>query len=522
MQKLNNKGSILIFVTLGFAILGVFMGFAVDFGKAYLTRARVSRLVDAAALAAAKVVKGQAAFEAEATRAACDSMLMNGAEVQMTAAGACESTNGKKFSVTVDFVDVPVAGGPPIKFAQVTGVEPVTTTFLGLLSFMSPGDYSTLNVTVTAQAGPERPVDLMLVLDRSGSMGQTDGSGRTKLNALKCALTGLNCSGDGFLGQNFSPNDQVGMTSFGKRGCGTVGGAEFTGDKCTPNRPLGSSLSDVINSINSLPLSGTTNTMEGLRTAGDEIAKVVNDPARATTRKVVLLVTDGQPTALRLDSIAACEADPITGASLGGPTWTGAAGCYFVKRGNSTSVAVSDGLTRFRLNTQCEESFMFPLKSNQCGGETVAGTGIPNSLYLNQMAAVRNAARDEAQKIRTLGSGETVIFVIAIGEPTNPDATARLDANARCLLAQIANDKDLLANPSTNPATGSCAAVYAVNDGDDHSDLTRTTPAGTSPTFKPNHQRGKVFTVDLNGDVQTQLQLIFNEIAALLKLRLTI
>ena len=87
---------------------------------------------------------------------------------------------------------------------------------------MVPGDFSTLDVAATAQAAPERPVDLMMVLDRSSSMGETDATGHTKIAALKCAMTGLGCAGDGFLGENFTPQDRIGMTSFGKRGCGTA------------------------------------------------------------------------------------------------------------------------------------------------------------------------------------------------------------------------------------------------------------------------------------------------------------
>ena len=59
------------------------------------------------------------------------------------------------------------------------------TTFLKFLGWMVPGDFSTLNVSAQAQAGPERPVDLMLVLDRSGSMNETDGTGRTKLECFE-------------------------------------------------------------------------------------------------------------------------------------------------------------------------------------------------------------------------------------------------------------------------------------------------------------------------------------------------
>ena len=522
MRKLNQKGSILIFLTLAFALLGTFIGFAVDFGRAYLQKARISRLVDGAALAAAKVLKGQAAYQDVATRAACDSMEMNGAKVAMVGGNTCAATT-TNLAVTLTFPDLVVQGGPPIKSVLVTGIEPMPTTFLKFLGWMVPGDFSTINVSAQAQAGPERPVDLMLVLDRSGSMGELDGTGTRKIDALKCAMTGLSCAGDGFLGENFTPDDRVGMTSFGVRGCGDASGAEFTGNICVPNKVLGSPIASTASAIDALPLSGTTNTMEGLRTGKTEIATAFADPTRTVSRKVVLLVTDGQPTALRLNSIAACGNNPLTGTSLGGPAWTNANGCTFIKRGNSTSFTVSDGLTRNTLGNSCERMFVSPnpppTDSGACGGiRTLSGSGTPNSLYLNQMHAARNAAREEARQIRELGGKNVIIFAIAIGPTTHPDATARLDANSRCLLAAIANDKTMLEDPSTNPGTGSCNGINTTPDGDNHSDLT----GGNKPVFDPSQQRGKVYTVDLTGNVQAQLQVIFNEIAALLKLRLVL
>src|SRR2546430_5423230 len=185
MRKLNQRGSILVFITLSFALLGTFVGFAVDFGRAYLEKARISRLVDGAALAAAKVLKGQAGFESEATRAACDSMVMNGAKVAVSGAGACSGTAGSNLNVAVSFFDAPAPGGPPITNVQVTGTELMPTTFLRFLGFLTAGDYSTINVSAMAQAGPERPIDLMLVLDRSGSMTSVDGTNNPKINALK-------------------------------------------------------------------------------------------------------------------------------------------------------------------------------------------------------------------------------------------------------------------------------------------------------------------------------------------------
>ena len=40
MRKLNQRGSFLVFLTLGFALVGTFIGFAVDFGRAYLEKAQ--------------------------------------------------------------------------------------------------------------------------------------------------------------------------------------------------------------------------------------------------------------------------------------------------------------------------------------------------------------------------------------------------------------------------------------------------------------------------------------------------
>jgi hypothetical protein len=520
MRKLNQRGSFIIWFTLSFALLGTFVGFALDLGRAYLEKARLARLVDAASLAAAKVVKGQVGLINDATRAACDSMTMNGAPVVMSGGNTCTASQGAPMTATVEFFDLPVSGGPAVKAVRVTANEPMPTTFIRFLGWMAPGDYSKVDVVARAEAGPERPVDLMLVLDRSGSMGETDGAGRTKFDALKCALTGQGCTGDGFLGENFTADDRVGMTAFGKRGCGTGGSGEFTGNVCVPDKVLGSSISSIVAAVNGLGLSGTTNTMEGLRTGKTQIANAFADPARSATRKVVLLVTDGQPTALRLDSITACESDPLTGSPLGGPAWTDGTGCYFVKRGGSTSALVSDGLTRMTLSNACENDFAFPGVGIGCSGAliTPSGTGIPNSLYLHQMQAARNAAREEARQIKELGGGNAVVFAIAIGPSTHNDATARLDANARCLLAAIANDKALIEDTSADPQSGSCNAVYPTPDQDPHSDLT----GAGKPVFNANHQKGKVYTIDLNGDVQTQLQNVFNEIAAILKLRLVL
>ena len=111
-----------------------------------MQKARIARLVDGAAIVAAKVVQGQVGNEADATRAACDSMTMNGAPVVMSSPTTCTATTGALFTATIEYFDAPVQGGPPITHVRVTGNEPVSTTFLRFLGWMVPGDYSTINV----------------------------------------------------------------------------------------------------------------------------------------------------------------------------------------------------------------------------------------------------------------------------------------------------------------------------------------------------------------------------------------
>ena len=127
---------------------------------------------------------------------------MNGAPMVMNG-NNCVASQGAPITATVEFFDLPVSGGPAVKAVRVTANESMPATFIRFLGWMAPGDYTKVDVVARAEAGPERPVDLMLVLDRSGSMGETDGAGRTKFDALKCALTGQGCMDEGFLGENF-------------------------------------------------------------------------------------------------------------------------------------------------------------------------------------------------------------------------------------------------------------------------------------------------------------------------------
>ncbi|HEY7165332.1 MAG TPA: VWA domain-containing protein [Candidatus Binatia bacterium] len=547
MPRLNEKGSILVFVTLSFALLGTFVGFAIDFGRAYLEKARISRLVDAAALSAAKTLKGQAGFESEATRAACDSMSMNGANVVMNGAGSCTTTEGSNLIVAVSFFDAPAPGGPPITNVQVTGTEQMPTTFLRFLGFLHAGDYSTMNVAAMAQAGPERPIDLMLVLDRSGSMTSVDGTNTPKINALKTAV-------NQFIGlsNTFSSDDRIGMVSFSSRGCGVNGQDSTTTGNCTPDATLdfatGSQISTLQSRVNALVALGGTNTMEALQTARRELAPAFDDPTRATTRKAVLLVTDGQPTFLRRNNDPDCKRSPKDNSSLpsngnsnagGGPFTTG---CV---QGvpSYTSSSPNPWMYREKLSSSsCYVAIPGSWSSTNCPGSQSATNNA--ALYRDVIRCTRafaageggscqtGGALHEANIIRNCGFGnsscgtggahDVVFYSIVIGknEPDSPQGS--VDANAKCLLARMSNATDIMnaATGVVETLTTVCNSRFTTIDGDTHADLVEAWPCGAGPCIDSTQEKGKVYIVDMNGDVAAQLNVIFQEIASLLKLRL--
>jgi hypothetical protein len=521
MRKLNQRGSFIIWLTLAFALLGTFIGFALDFGRAYLQKARMARLLDGAAIAAAKALKGQPGLWPDAVRAACDSMTMNGAPVVMSG-NNCVATQGAQFVATPEPIQLEVPGGPPVTAVRIRGFEPVPTTFLRFLGWMVPGDYSAINVRAVAEAGPERPVDLVLVLDRSGSMSEEPpGSSDNKLEILKEAV-------NEFLSNNFTANDRIGMVSFSNRGCGNANGGDSTAVDCTADVPMTDAtlpnLTMLKQRVNGLDLSNLTNTQEALRTARTTIGPVFNDSTRATTRKAILLVTDGKPTVMRIDNDPKCHQDPKTNASLPPP---GDGGTF--NSGCLQSATDNDG------------EYMERRRLDGSGTQNIPGNGTNRTLFQNVISCTRslsscagtNGAMYEADLLRNCGMNnaacaldgehDVLVFAIGIGGPHSTPNRA-FDKNAKCLLGRIANATDVLntGNNTVESLNSVCATQDTLSDGDTYSELQDSWPCGTGPCINSAQEKGKVYVIDPNNDVPGQLRRVFDEIAAILKLRLTV
>jgi len=155
---------------------------------------------------------------------------------------------------------------------------------------------------------------------------------------------------------------------------------------------------------------------------------------------------------------------------------------------------------------------------------------------LSGCAAGSNGVMYEADLIRNCGAGnagcaaagehDVLFFAIGIGQDTpglNPNQ--RFDKYAKCMLLRAANGTELLnsGNNTLESINTICTPPPPTySDGDTYADLRNYWPSCTGPCINSTQEKGKVYFVDQTGNVQAQMQQVFNEIAALLKLRLTL
>jgi Flp pilus assembly protein TadG len=146
-QKSRERGQVLVLCALSMFVLLLFVGLAVDFGMAYVTKARLGKAVDAAALSGAKALYlGQT----QATAVAQSAFAMN------------YKSSIDASAPVVNVTYTPDASGNTLM--SVNSTATINTFFIRLLPA-----YQTLPVSASAQATRARVI-MTLVLDTSGSM----------------------------------------------------------------------------------------------------------------------------------------------------------------------------------------------------------------------------------------------------------------------------------------------------------------------------------------------------------------
>ena len=230
----DQSGTVLLIFGLLLGVMMLFMGLAIDMSRLYYVRSKVQMSLDAASLAAAKVMDkdGVSAAEIQAAgeayfRQNLAGDTLHGATLTNFKALPDYSTNAVQATVDIQVPTTLIAsGGSVTAFAFKPGSTAV---------------YSTTRLEVA------------MVLDVTGSMNDPSGDGRIKLDAMKAAAKDFI---DTIYGGNPQPGFvRVGMAPFsGAVNAGAhafqVGG--FGADPCVVDRAGGQAYSDTAPSNSSL------------------------------------------------------------------------------------------------------------------------------------------------------------------------------------------------------------------------------------------------------------------------------
>jgi Flp pilus assembly protein TadG len=244
----NQRGYVLIYMTVVLATLLVFTGLAVDSGRAYVVKAQLSKAVDGAALAAARNLNsGDPKAEAQRVfKANFPSGYLGTSAGDATAAS-------NFYSAAVD----PASG---MNTVTVTATEVLPTTFMRL------GNFNTVTISSVGQA-TRRMVDLSLVLDVSSSIGSQWGAVR---DAVRTFINGFD-----------KDHDRMALMTFGN-------GANVI-DAMPSSR--GFDKTRLVSDVPGTLPGGSTNMVEGLYRGWDELRSVPTGTQSGL--RVIVLFTDG-------------------------------------------------------------------------------------------------------------------------------------------------------------------------------------------------------------------------------------
>ncbi|MGB5303758.1 MAG: VWA domain-containing protein [Gemmatimonadota bacterium] len=242
----NSRGSVLMLVAAGMVFMLGMTGLAVDSARGYLTRLRLVRAVDAAALTGARTLRSGETVALEQARAAA------------AANGVGSTINGATLNMNVSTDE---QGESTFEVGAMQTMPTILMRLLGI-------DH--INVRARSVAAVP-PVDLVLVIDQSGSLGTVG------------AWDDLQTAAKEFIQYFDDDIDQLGLVSFQTRAANRF-------------QIANGFRTAVATEINGMSSAGWTNYGEGLRLAHQQIT---SDDVRERSVKVVVFFTDGRPTAFR-------------------------------------------------------------------------------------------------------------------------------------------------------------------------------------------------------------------------------
>ena len=267
-RRAAQSGQVAVIVALCLGLLAGALGLALDSGRAYLVRARLSAAVDAAGLAAARAVsrgESAAARNASAEAAAARAFRANYPQGYLGSTPVLRPT-GLQLDAGRVVVDTSATASLPAGLTAVMG-------------------FTRLDIEASAQA-VRRDLDLALVLDASGSLASA--AQQVRDAALQ------------FL-ERFDPDtDRVALLHFAY---GAVVDAAIRTQARGFDRPA------LRAQLRALGFDGYTNSAEGLWHGQAQLNSIA--PAQRSTLRVMVFFSDGVPTAFasrfRVAAPAGCD-----------------------------------------------------------------------------------------------------------------------------------------------------------------------------------------------------------------------
>ena len=244
-EKKRERGQITILLAFSLTVLLLFTGLAIDLGFAYVTKAKLSKAVDAACMTGMKnLALSPVTYKALATSSFNANYQKSSRDANDPLVSVGSSTNTKGQTLV-----------------NVSATATINTLFMRIL----PG-FETISVSDSAESTRGKLV-MTMVLDRSGSMGNNGGGA-----ALKSA-------GPVFVGYFSDSSDEIAMTSFASNATlNLVMNYNFT----TP----------IKNAITALTFTGATFGLGGLTLAKTQEDNYIVQPGQNVV-KVVVYFTDG-------------------------------------------------------------------------------------------------------------------------------------------------------------------------------------------------------------------------------------
>ena len=289
----DERGQVIVLMVLMMVVLLGFAALVVDVGYAYYAHRSLQYSADAAALAGSQELPNAANAAAVAR------------QYSSSAGNKNNRANINNVTTTVTTKCVVSLGGcvtgTSSNAVVVLEMAPTKTFFAGLLGI--PAFTIKAKATAAMRGGTPKPAHVMIVLDRTGSMGTACTIGGTKLD---CAKGGLNA----FLGAMNPAYDKVGLVAFAPHNgnvCATpktTNGAPSDYD-AYPNNYLFVPLSNDYKTSATSPLvpgSQLVSTINCIKAGGTTVFAAAIDKARTTlaanhdpeAQDVIIFMTDGE------------------------------------------------------------------------------------------------------------------------------------------------------------------------------------------------------------------------------------